>query len=152
MPNVIMSKMAGKLDPSVKKKAYVFLEKLCQDDASPGLHIEPITNSADDKVRTGRVDQSYRAVLFRIPSDGDPTYVFHGIWPHDDAIAIARKTRLAVNPVNGIAEITTVAEPAEATAAAGSWAPAIPGESIATAASVGRSRSSHGAYPRRTRA
>ena len=111
MPHVIMSKMAGKLEPSVKKKAYVFLEKLCQDDTSPGLHIEPITNSADDKVRTGRVDQFYRAVLFRIPGGGDPTYVFHGIWPHDDAIAIARKTRLSVNPVNGIAEITTVAEP-----------------------------------------
>src|ERR1022692_4119566 len=111
MPHVIMSKMAGKLEPSVKKKAYVFLEKLCQDDTSPGLHIEPITNSGDDKVRTGRVDQFYRAVLFRIPGGGDPTYVFHGIWPHDDAIAIARKTRLSVNPVNGIAEITTVAEP-----------------------------------------
>ena len=68
MANIIMSKLAGKLDPSVKKKAYVFLEKLSEDDTSPGLHIEPITNSADDKVRTGRVDQFYRAVLFRVPS------------------------------------------------------------------------------------
>lgn len=114
MPNIIMSKVAGKLDPSVKKKAYAFLEKLSEDDTSPGLHIEPITSSADDKVRTGRVDQFYRAVLFRIPGPGEATYVFHGIWPHDDAIAIARKTRLSVNPVNGITEIITVAEPAEA--------------------------------------
>jgi len=57
MANIIMSKLAGKLDASVKKKAYVFLEKLSEDDTAPGLHIEPITNSADDKVRTGRVDQ-----------------------------------------------------------------------------------------------
>jgi superfamily I DNA/RNA helicase len=110
MPTIIMSKPASKLDPSLKKKAYAFLEKLGEDDTSAGLHIEPISHSADDKVRTGRVDQSYRAVLFRVPSKGEPMYVFYGIWPHDEAIAVAKKTRLTVNPVNGITEITTVAE------------------------------------------
>ena len=110
MPTIIMSKPASKLEPSLKKKAYAFLEKLGEDDTSPGLHIEPITHSADDKVRTGRVDQFYRAVLFRLPSKGEPIYVFYGIWPHDDAIAVAKKTRLAVNPVNGVTEITTLAE------------------------------------------
>ena len=61
-------------------------------------------------MRTGRVDQSYRAVLFRVPGKGEPMYVFYGIWPHDEAIAVAKKTRLAMNPVNGVTEITTVAE------------------------------------------
>ena len=115
MANIIMSKLAGKLDASVKKKAYAFLEKLSEDDTTPGLHIEPIANSADEKVRTGRVDQFYRAVLFKVPSPGEATYVFHGIWPHDDAIAVARKTRLSVNPINGIAEITTAQELPEPT-------------------------------------
>lgn len=110
MPTIIMSKPASKLEPSLKKKAYAFLEKLGEDDTSPGLHIEPIANSADEKVRTGRVDQSYRAVLFRVPSKGEPMYVFYGIWPHDEAITVAKKTRLSVNPVNGVTEITTVAE------------------------------------------
>ena len=108
MPNIIMSKPASKLEASVKKKAYAFLEKLSEDDTAPGLHIEPITHSADIKVRTGRVDQFYRAVLFKMPGAGEPLYVFHGIWPHDEAIAVAKKTRLDVNPVNGITEITTV--------------------------------------------
>jgi superfamily I DNA/RNA helicase len=110
MPTIIMSKPASKLEPSLKKKAYAFLEKLGEDDTSPGLHIEPISHSADDKVRTGRVDQFYRAVLFRVPSKGEPMYVFYGIWPHDKAIAVAKKTRLTVNPVNGVTEITTVTE------------------------------------------
>jgi superfamily I DNA/RNA helicase len=110
MPTIIMSKPANKLEPSLKKKAYAFLEKLSEDDTSPGLHIEPISNSADDKVRTGRVDQSFRAVLFRVPGADQPVYVFYGIWPHDEAIAVARKTRLTVNPVNGVTEITTVAD------------------------------------------
>ena len=109
MPTIIMSKPASKLEPSLKKKAYAFLEKLAEDDTSLGLHIEPIAHSADDKVRTGRVDQSFRAVLFRIPGKGEPAYVFYGIWPHDDAIAVAKKTRLTWNPVNGVTELTTVA-------------------------------------------
>ena len=98
MPTIIMSKPASKLEPSLKKKAYAFLEKLGEDDTSPGLHIEPIANSADDKVRTGRVDQFYRAVLFRVPGKGEPMYVFYGIWPHDEAIAVAKKTRLDREP------------------------------------------------------
>jgi hypothetical protein len=110
MPTIIMSKPASKLEPSLKKKAYAFLEKLGESDTSPGLHIEPIANSADDKVRTGRVDQSYRAVLFRVPGKSEPMYVFYGIWPHDEAISVAKKTRLTMNPVNGVTEITTVAE------------------------------------------
>lgn len=109
MPTIIMSKPASKLEPSLKKKAYAFLEKLAEDDTSLGLHIEPIAHSADGKVRTGRVDQSYRAVLFRIPGKGEPAYVFYGIWPHDEAIAVAKKTRLTWNPVNGVTELTTVA-------------------------------------------
>lgn len=108
MPTIVMTKVASKLDPSVKKKAYTFLEKLAEDDTLPGLHIEPINHSADPRVRTGRVDQFYRAVLFKIPSGDDTTYVFHGIWPHDDAITVARTTVLRVNPVNGVAEIRTV--------------------------------------------
>ena len=42
MPTIIMSKPASKLEPSLKKKAYAFLEKLGEDDTSAGLHIEPI--------------------------------------------------------------------------------------------------------------
>ena len=90
MPTIIMSKPASKLEPSLKKKAYAFPEKLSEDDASPGLHIEPIADSADEKVRTGRVDLGYRAVLFKVAGKTEPMYVFYGIWPHDEAIAVAK--------------------------------------------------------------
>jgi superfamily I DNA/RNA helicase len=136
MPTIIMSKPASKLEPSLRKKAYAFLEKLTEDDTSLGLHIEPIVNSVDDKVRTGRVDQSYRAVLFRIPGKGEPAYVFYGIWPHDDAIAIAKKTRLTWNPVNGVTELTTVAPEPDVmypAAPAGSSVPAVPPAPVAPA-------------------
>jgi superfamily I DNA/RNA helicase len=126
MPTIIMSKPASKLEPSLRKKAYAFLEKLAEDDTSLGLHIEPIAHSADDKVRTGRVDQSFRAVLFRIPGKGEPAYVFYGIWPHDDAIAVAKKTRLTWNPVNGVTELTTIAPEPDVMYPAAPAAPAAP--------------------------
>jgi superfamily I DNA/RNA helicase len=113
---IIMTKAANKLESVMKKKAYAFLEKLAENDAAPGLHIEPIKNSVDKKVRTGRVDQGYRAVLFKLTEGGSNTYVFHGIWPHDDAITVAGKTTLTVNPVNGVAEIRVVGAEASPTA------------------------------------
>ena len=113
---IIMAKAANKLDSAMKKKAYAFLEKLAENDAAPGLHIEPIKNSVDKKVRTGRVDQGYRAVLFKLTEGGSNTYVFHGIWPHDDAITVAGSTTLTVNPVNGVAEIRVVGAEASPTA------------------------------------
>lgn len=105
---IIMTKSGNKIDSSLKKKAFAFLEKLAEDDTAPGLHIEPIKNSLDKRVRTGRVDQGYRAVLFKLTDGGSSTYVFHGIWAHDDAITMAGKVSLKVNPVTGIAEIRLV--------------------------------------------
>lgn len=103
-----------RLDGSVRKQAYAFLEKLSDDDTAPGLHVEPINGSTDPRVRTGRVSDFYRAVLFKLQGKGsDAHYVYLGIYPHDDAIALAKKATLKLNPVNGIAELVT-AEPATA--------------------------------------
>lgn len=138
---IIMTRTGNRLDPNLKKKAFAFLEKLAEDDSAPGLHIEPIKNSADKKVRTGRVDQGYRAVLFKLTEGGSNSYVFHGIWPHDDAIVVAGKVTLTLNPVNGVAEIRTVQkidEPVVATdhADAPDGASIIPDESELETATV----------------
>ena len=103
--NLIMTKQHHALDGALKKKAYAFFEKLVADDTSSGLHIEPIKNAVDPRVRTGRVDLQYRAVLFRLDAENSTTYVLHGIWNHDEAIKIAEKSTLKVNPINGIPEI-----------------------------------------------
>lgn len=105
---IVLAKSSNKLEPAMKKKAYSFLEKLAEEDSAPGLHIEPIVNSCDPRVRTGRVDQGYRAVLFKLTDGGANTYVLHGIWPHDEAIRIAERVALRVNPANGITEIRSV--------------------------------------------
>jgi hypothetical protein len=115
VPQIIMAPQptgSKRLDGSVRKQAYAFLEKLSDDDTTPGLHVEPINGSADPRVRTGRVSDFYRAVLFKLQGKGtDAHYVYLGIYPHDDAIALAKKATLKLNPVNGIAELITAETP-----------------------------------------
>ena len=108
MPILILTKVKDGLDASMKKKAFAFLEKLQQDDKLPGLHIEPIKGSIDPRVRTGRVDDGYRCVMFRIDATSEPVYVLHGIWPHDEANKIAEGVRLSMNPINGMPQIERV--------------------------------------------
>ncbi|TWS20028.1 AAA family ATPase [Tsukamurella asaccharolytica] len=109
MPQIVLGPALRKIDGSLQKATYQFLAKLAENDSTPGLHIEPINNSVDSRVRTGRVDLSYRAVLFKLQgSGGDAAYVFAGTYPHDEAIAVAQKSRLNINPRNGIAELIPV--------------------------------------------
>ena len=110
MPIVVWQTLKEpKHTPVVKGKIQAFLSKLQKDDKTLGLHIEPITNSKDPRVRTGRVDQFWRAMLFRFdPPSGEPVYVYAGTWPHDDAIEKARRTVAKQNPVNSLVAFTEV--------------------------------------------
>jgi len=117
VPQIILGPGLEKLDGSLQKATYAFLAKLSKSDQTAGLHIEPINNSADNRARTGRVDISNRAVLFKLQgSNQDASYVFIGTYPHDEAIEIAQKSRLKMNPRNNIAELIPVDE-AESAAA-----------------------------------
>lgn len=112
MPQIILGPGLGKIDGSLQKATYSFLAKLAQDDTMPKLHIEPINKSVDPRARTGRVDLSNRAVLFKLQgSQQDASYLFIGTFPHDEAIALARKSRVDINPRNGVAELIPVDEP-----------------------------------------
>ncbi|MGI5191120.1 3'-5' exonuclease [Promicromonospora sp. CA-289599] len=101
------------LDKSVSAKAFTFLEKLRTDDTVPGLHIEPITGTADPRVRTGRVDKFWRAVLVKLTPQGgtEAHYVYLGTYPHDDAIAFAKKATLRVNPASSVLELVEASAP-----------------------------------------
>lgn len=106
--NITMHKNMSKMEKSIKGKAFEFLVKLGQDDTAPGLHIEPIRNSADRRFRTGRVDKFWRAVLFKLTGKTGTSWVIYGVYPHDDAIKLAASLKLDVNPTNGVTEITLV--------------------------------------------
>jgi superfamily I DNA/RNA helicase len=97
MPFVSMASAKNKIDGSIKNRVLDFLQKLQLDDTTPGLHIEPMVNPRDKRVRTGRVTDEWRAVLFRMDVDGGPHYVYYGTWHHDEAIKVARSTVLKLN-------------------------------------------------------
>ncbi|UGT60887.1 hypothetical protein [Nocardia asteroides] len=99
------NKSMPRLDGSIKNKVYDFFEKVRADDTLPGLHIEPIKGAVDSRVRTGRVDLNYRAIMFRIDGRSvETTYIYLGTWKHDEANQLAEKSILRVNPVNGVLE------------------------------------------------
>ncbi|MGW5454750.1 3'-5' exonuclease [Nocardia sp. NPDC003979] len=108
MANVVLAqntKSMPKLDGSIKAKVYDYFKKVCADDTAPGLHIEPLKGAVDPRVRTGRVDLNYRAIMFRIDDRfGEATYIYLGTWKHDVANKLAEKSTLRVNPINGVLE------------------------------------------------
>lgn len=108
MTTLVWANKQQKLDKTIKNKVYDFLDKLQTNDALPGLNIEPMQKPVDDRVRTGRVDQKWRAVLFKVPAKGSVTYFYMGTWNHDEAIDLARKMTLTVNPVGGFTEVAYV--------------------------------------------
>ena len=104
------TKDATAKDPSLRAKIGPFISKLSTMTTSTGLHLEPIRGSRDRRVRTARVTDFYRAVLFELTADGEVIYVIHGIWPHDEAIKIAESVTVHVNPRNGITEVVNVGD------------------------------------------
>lgn len=108
MPMVTMASQKNKLDGSVERAAYKFLQKLQRDDTTPGLHIEPMINARDERVRTGRVNQQWRAVLYKLTSDSGNHYVYMGTYPHDEAIDIARSHVLKMNLALGVPEFQRI--------------------------------------------
>ncbi len=109
-----MSKMtSGPLDGSTQKAFMNFLMKLGEDDTTPGLRIKPLAGAVDRRVRTGRVNDDMRAVLFKLEGGVEPTYVVYGVWPHDEGNRIAASVRADLNPVHGQLTVRVVEEEAK---------------------------------------
>lgn len=105
---VIMSKEFHRsldVDGSVKAKAWDFVTKLTTDADLTGLDIKIPKDPADKRVRTGRVDLNYRAVLFAVGQEPEPMWLLAAIHKHDKAYEEAQRLVLDVNPVNGAMEV-----------------------------------------------
>ena len=68
----------------------------------------------DDKVRTVRIDQKYRAVVLH-PEEGD-VYVLVWVDNHDEAMDWAGKRRFEVNPITGSLQVFSVSQAEEVVA------------------------------------
>ncbi len=101
--------------------------KLREDYSAYGLRIKKLEQQKDPRrARTGRVDDSWRAVLFCLDHAGERTYVYAGTYEHDEAIERARTRVLRTNPVTRVAEIIDATTPEAAPVATPSYIPAAP--------------------------
>jgi hypothetical protein len=68
-----------------------------------GVHLEKIHKAKDDRLRTIRIDQSWRGVVMA-PDSGDTCYLLK-VMPHDKALECAASHLLSVNQALGVVEI-----------------------------------------------
>ena len=81
------------------------LEMLRTTPEPPGLHVEPLQNVKDDRIRSVRVNRKYRVLVFRLNSSGQDVWLVEGVYNHDDAYAKAPTLYLRMNPISGTTEI-----------------------------------------------
>lgn len=81
------------------------LEMLRTTPESPGLHVEPLQNVKDGRIRSVRVNRKYRVLVFRLNSSGQNVWLVEGVYNHDAAYAKAPTLYLRMNPISGTTEI-----------------------------------------------
>lgn len=113
-----------KLDGALYKPVMNFLQKLAEDPANPSLRIKTLNNAVDKRVRTGRVNDQFRAVLFEIKDAETHHFVLVDVDSHDEGNAKAERLdparlRLTVNPVNGLTQLIEEDAPASEGTASG---------------------------------
>ena len=93
----------GNLPKSVQKKANDFFEKFQENPEAAAINYEKIKNMRDDKVRTVRIDQKYRAIVLH-PSEGN-VYLFVYVDNHDEAMDWARNKVFDINKYSSALQV-----------------------------------------------
>ena len=93
-----------KLEKNIQQRVLELPAKFAEHTHA-GIHLEKLTVAADPRIRTVRVDQSWRGVVADM---GNEQYALLHVLPHDEAYRWVERNRLGVNPVTGIVEITDI--------------------------------------------
>lgn len=108
MADIVLARTTGarQLNGAINSKVYGFLEQLhAAGGAAAAEYLDRIDDARDHRIRTARIDDQHSALVFRVdPNKGNVTYIFLGAWRHQEAMALARRAILRVNPVSGVLE------------------------------------------------
>lgn len=96
----------GKLPPAVYAKIVKWAQKFQQDPMSPGINYETIKAARDPNLRSIRIDQDWRGIVFK-PDRGD-LYILLHVDHHDEAYQWAERRKMAINPVTGALQIVNL--------------------------------------------
>ncbi|MEA3642688.1 MAG: hypothetical protein VBE63_22505, partial [Lamprobacter sp.] len=103
--NAVIKRMTA-LPPAVQSKGLEFMLKFQTDPRSPGINYERIQGAKDKNLRSVRIDQAYRGIIFRAPKDN--VFIWLHVDQHDDAYQWASTRKMSVNPVNGALTLTNL--------------------------------------------
>ena len=101
-----LAKLPGNVHTKVMKWAILFQT----DPKSPGINYEKIHAARDPNLKSIRIDQDWRGIVFK-PESGD-VYVLLYVDHHDAAYRWAERRKLSINPVTGAMQIVLVQETA----------------------------------------
>jgi hypothetical protein len=131
----------GTLTSAVQGKILKWALLFQSDPTSPGINYETIKSARDKNLKSVRIDQDWRGIVFK-PPVGD-VYVLMYVDRHDAAYKWAEGRRLAVNPTTGALQIfavETLIEPALEQARAATQQPPIADASETEAVSTNSDR------------
>ena len=131
----------GTLTSAVQGKILKWALLFQSDPTSPGINYEAIKSARDKNLKSVRIDQDWRGIVFK-PPVGD-VYVLMYVDRHDAAYKWAEGRRLAVNPTTGALQIfavETLIEPALEQARAATQQPPMPNASETEAPSTNSDR------------
>ncbi len=94
------------LPAAVQGKVLKWALKFQSDPTSNGINYEPINGARDKNLKSIRIDQDWRGIVFKPPS-GD-VYVLMYVDHHDAAYKWAEGRRIAVNPTTGALQVFAV--------------------------------------------
>jgi superfamily I DNA/RNA helicase len=101
------------------------------DPTSNGINYEPIHAARDKNLKSVRIDQDWRGIVFKPPS-GD-VYVLMYVDHHDAAYKWAQGRRIAVNPTTGALQVFAVESLVEPALEQARHAQAQPAEAVQSA-------------------
>lgn len=98
----------SRLPKSIQGKTTSLIDKFKRDPTSPSLNYEPIKQAKDNRLKSVRVDQTYRAILLK--PEQDNVYLILWVDHHDRAYDWATRHVCQVNPVSGALQVVDVEE------------------------------------------
>ena len=93
---------------AIAKKAREAISKFRIAPTSSGLNYERLNGVRDKNLRSIRIDQDWRIILWASPEGGN--HVFLWLDRHDDAYAWSRNRRVEINPEIGALQVYEVSE------------------------------------------
>ncbi len=101
------------LPRQIQGKVTEFVNKFRNNPLSPGINFEKLHNSADKKIYSVRIDDTYRGIVVRQPESG--VYLLLWVDHHDEAYNWAKRKKCEINPRTGTVQVFDIQQSSETT-------------------------------------